>query len=90
MVALVPAPSVIDACLRELEWDVIRVNHVAQRAVTAALDSPQGWLAEIAEGYRRDRDAAHAVIAAHPILNAARPAAASTPLAYGIVASAMP
>jgi aspartate/methionine/tyrosine aminotransferase len=68
-------PSVIDACLRELEWDVIRVNHVAQRAVTAALDSPQGWLAEIAEAYRRDRDAAHAMIAEHPILSAALPAA---------------
>ncbi len=53
-------PSVIDACLRELEWDVIRVSHVAQRAATAALDGPQDWLAEVAERYRRDRDAAHA------------------------------
>ena len=60
-------PSVIDACLRELEWDVIRVSHVAQRAATAALDGPQDWLDEVAEGYRRDRDAAHAVIAEHPI-----------------------
>ena len=68
-------PAVIDACLRELEWDVIRVSHVAQRAVTAALDGQQGWLDEIAEGYRRDRDAAHAMIAEHPILNAALPAA---------------
>ena len=42
-------PSVIDACLRELEWDVIRVSHVAQRAATAALDGPQGWLDEVAE-----------------------------------------
>ena len=41
-------PSVIDACLRELEWDVIRVSHVAQRAATAALDGPQDWLDEVA------------------------------------------
>ena len=68
-------PSVIDACLRELEWDVIRVNHVAQRAATAALDGPQDWLDEVAERYRRDRDAAHAMIVEHPILSAALPAA---------------
>ena len=59
-------PAVIDACLRELEWDVIRVSHVAQRAATAALDGPQDWLDEVAQGYRRDRDAAHAWAVAHP------------------------
>ena len=68
-------PSVISACLRELEWDVIRVGHVAQQAATAALDGPQDWLDEVAAGYRRDRDAAHAAIAEHPTLNAALPAA---------------
>ena len=68
-------PSVIDACLRELEWDVIRVSHVAQRAATAALEGPQGWLDEVAQRYRRDRDAAHAMIAEHPILSASLPAA---------------
>ena len=68
-------PSVIDACLRELEWDVIRVSQVAQRAATAALDGPQEWLDEVAAGYRRDRDAAHAMIAEHPVLKAALPAA---------------
>jgi aspartate/methionine/tyrosine aminotransferase len=68
-------PAVIDACLRELEWDVIRVGHVAQRAATAALDGPQDWLDEVADGYRRDRDAAHAAIAEHPTLSAALPAA---------------
>jgi aspartate/methionine/tyrosine aminotransferase len=68
-------PSVIDACLRELEWDVIRVSYVGQRAAMAALDSPQGWLTEIAERYRRDRDAAHAAIDEHPILSAALPVA---------------
>jgi aspartate/methionine/tyrosine aminotransferase len=68
-------PSVIDACLRELEWDVIRVGHVAQRAATAALEGPQDWLEEVAAGYRRDRDAAHAAIAAHPGLSAPLPAA---------------
>ena len=66
-------PVVIDACLRELEWDVIRVSHVAQRAVTAALEGPQDWLD--AERYRRDRDAAHAVVAEHPLLSAPLPAA---------------
>jgi aminotransferase len=68
-------PSVIDACLSELEWDVIRVSHVAQRAATAALEGPQDWLDEVAVRYREDRDAAHAAIAAHPILSAPLPAA---------------
>ena len=72
-------PSLIDACLRELEWDVIRVSHVAQRAATAALDGPQDWLDEVAERYRRDRDAAHAAIAEHPILTRrSRPPARSS------------
>jgi len=68
-------PSLIDVCLRELEWNVIRVNHVAQRAATAALDGPQEWLDELGESYRRDRDAAHAVIADDHILSARLPAA---------------
>lgn len=68
-------PSVIDACLRELEWDVIRVSHVAQRAATAALEGPLDWLDEVAEGYLRDRDAAYAAIVEHPILSARLPAA---------------
>jgi aspartate/methionine/tyrosine aminotransferase len=67
--------AVIDACLYELEWDVIRVSHVAQRAATAALEGPQDWLDEVAQGYRRDRDAAHAAIAEHPTLSATLPVA---------------
>ena len=46
-------PAVVDGCLRELEWDVIRVSHVAQRAAAAALDGPQDWLDGLAERYRR-------------------------------------
>ncbi|MGZ8782155.1 MAG: pyridoxal phosphate-dependent aminotransferase, partial [Gaiellaceae bacterium] len=69
------SPEVIDACLRELEWDVIRVGHVAQRAATAALAGPQEWLDEMAARYREDRDAAHAVIADHPTLGAGLPVA---------------
>ncbi len=68
-------PTVIDACLRELEWDVIRVSHVAQRAAAAALEGSQDWLDEVADRYRRDRDAAHAVIADDAILSARLPAA---------------
>jgi aspartate/methionine/tyrosine aminotransferase len=68
-------PGVIDGCLRELEWDVIRVSHVAQRAATAALDGPQDWLDGVRQRYRRDRDAAHAMIVQHPILSALLPAA---------------
>ena len=68
-------PSLIDACLRELEWDVIRVGHAAQRAATAALEGPQDWLDEVAAAYRADRDAAHAVIADDAILSAPLPAA---------------
>ena len=69
------APPVVDACLDELEWDVIRVSHVAQRAATAALEGPQDWLDEVVAGYRRDRDAAHAAVAEHPVLSASLPAA---------------
>jgi len=72
---LAAEPEVVDACLRELEWDVIRVGHVAQRAATAALDGPQEWLTDLAEQYRRDRDAAHTVIVEDAILSAPRPAA---------------
>jgi aspartate aminotransferase len=67
--------AVIDACLRELEWDVIRVGHAQQRAAKAALDGPQDWLEEVAAGYRADRDAAHAVISDDPILSAPLPLA---------------
>lgn len=68
-------PPVVDACLRELEWDVIRVGHVAQRAATAALEGPQDWLDDVAARYHEDRDAAHAVIADDAILSAPLPAA---------------
>ena len=72
---VVGEPSVIDACLGELEWDVIRVSHVVQRAATAALEGPQDWLHEAVAGYRRDRDAAHGAIVEHPVLSASLPAA---------------
>lgn len=68
-------PKLVDGCLRELEWDVIRVSHVAQRAATAALEGPQDWLEDVAAGYRADRDAAHAVIEDDPILSAPLPLA---------------
>ena len=69
------AADVIDACLDELEWDVIRVSHVAQRAAAAALGGPHDWLDEVAAGYRRDRDAAHAAVAGYPSLSAPLPGA---------------
>jgi aspartate/methionine/tyrosine aminotransferase len=72
---LAGAPEIVDACLRELEWDVIRVSHVAQRAAQAALEGPQDWLDELAARYRADRDVAHALIAADPILSAPLPSA---------------
>ena len=72
---LAGAPEVVDACLRELEWDVIRVSHIAQRAAQAALEGPQDWLDDLAARCRADRDAAHAVITEHPILSADLPAA---------------
>jgi aspartate/methionine/tyrosine aminotransferase len=75
-VGFVAGPAwLVAACLRELEWDVIRVNHVVQRAATAGLDGPQDWLEVLAERYLADRDAAHAVVADDPILDAALPAA---------------
>ena len=72
---LAGAPELVDACLRELEWDVIRVSHVAQRAAEAALDGPQDWLDDLAAQYRADRDAAQALIADNPLLSAPLPAA---------------
>ena len=54
---------------------MIRVSHVAQQAATAALDGPQDWLDEVAERYRRDRDAAHAMVVEHPVLSADLPPA---------------
>jgi aspartate/methionine/tyrosine aminotransferase len=68
-------PDIVDACLRELEWDVIRVSHVAQRAAQAALEGPQDWLDDLASRYSADRDAAHAVIADNPPLSAPIPPA---------------
>jgi aspartate/methionine/tyrosine aminotransferase len=65
----------VDACLRELEWDVIRVSHAAQRAATAALDGPQDWLDDVAAAYRADRDAAHAVVSDDHMLSAPLPVA---------------
>ena len=85
------SPDVIDACLRELEWDVIRVNHLAQRAATAALEGPRAWLDAVAARYREDRDAAHAAIAENPILSAEFPAA--TPFLWldlGVLSSGGP
>ena len=72
---LAGAHEVVDACLRELEWDVIRVSHVAQRAAQAALEGPQDWLDDLGTRYRADRDVAHALIDADPILSAPLPAA---------------
>ena len=69
------AAGVIDACLRELEWDGIRVSHVAQRAAAARSTAHKDWLDEVADGYRRDRNAAHAAVADHPILSAPLPSA---------------
>ncbi len=68
-------PDVVDTCLRELEWDVIRVSHVAQRAAEAALEGPQDWLDDVTAGYRADRDVAHALVADDPILSAPLPPA---------------
>ncbi len=68
-------PDLVDACLRELEWDVIRVSHVAQRAAEAALEGPQDWLDDVVAGYRADCDVAHALIADGPILSAPLPSA---------------
>ena len=76
-----PASRRLDACLRELEWDVIRVSHVAQRAATAALEGPQDWLDEVAARYRADRDAAHAVIAERPDPERGTPGRHAVPLA---------
>jgi aminotransferase len=67
--------EIVDRCLRELEWDVLRVGHVVQRAAAAALDGPQDWLADLADRYRRDRDAAHGVISEDHILDSTLPAA---------------
>lgn len=69
-----PQP-VIDRCLRELEWDLLRVGHVVQAAAAAALAGPQDWLDDVVAGYRRDRDAAYAAVSDDPLLSATLPPA---------------
>ena len=39
-----------------LEWNILRCNHVAQRAGQAAIEGPQSWVSEIAVRYQRSRD----------------------------------
>jgi aspartate/methionine/tyrosine aminotransferase len=57
----VVAPSrVVDACRTVVEWDCLRLPHVAQRAGAAAITGPGDWLADVADEYRRCRDAAFA------------------------------
>lgn len=53
-------PAVAAACRAVLEWDCLRLPHAAQRAGAAAIAGPQDWLADVADEYRRCRDAAHA------------------------------
>jgi aspartate/methionine/tyrosine aminotransferase len=72
--------ALVDRCLRELEWDVLRVGHVVQAAAAAALAGPQDWLEDVVVAYRRDRDAAYAAVADDPLLSAALPA--STPFLF--------
>lgn len=72
--------ALVDRCLRELEWDVLRVGHVVQSAAAAALAGPQEWLDDVVAGYRRDRDAAYAAVSDDPVLSAALPA--STPFLF--------
>jgi aspartate/methionine/tyrosine aminotransferase len=72
--------ALVDRCLRELEWDVLRVGHVVQAAAAAALAGPQDWLDDVVVAYRRDRDAAYAAVSDDPLLSAALPA--STPFLF--------
>lgn len=72
--------ALVDRCLRELEWDVLRVGHVVQSAAAAALAGPQEWLDDVVAGYQRDRDAAYAAVSDDPVLSAALPA--STPFLF--------
>jgi aspartate/methionine/tyrosine aminotransferase len=72
--------ALLDRCLRELEWDVLRVGHVVQAAAAAALTGPQDWLDDVVEAYRRDRDAAYAAVSDDPVLSATLPA--STPFLF--------
>jgi aspartate/methionine/tyrosine aminotransferase len=67
--------ALVDRCLRELEWDVLRVGHVVQAAAAAALAGPQDWLDDVVAGYRRDRDAAYAAVSDDPLLSATLPPA---------------
>jgi aspartate/methionine/tyrosine aminotransferase len=67
--------ALVDRCLRELEWDVLRVGHIVQAAAAAALAGPQDWLDDVVAGYRRDRDAAYAAVSDDPLLSATLPPA---------------
>lgn len=55
---IVAPPPVAAACRAVLEWDCLRLPHVAQRAAAAAITGPHDWLADVAAEYRRCRDLA--------------------------------
>jgi aspartate/methionine/tyrosine aminotransferase len=57
---IIAPPAIAAACRAALEWDCLRLPHVAQRAGAAAITGPQDWLAGVADEYRHCRDAAHA------------------------------
>lgn len=52
----VAAPQVIDSMIKMIEGTASSSSTVAQKAAEAALDGPQGCVAEMVAGYRRRRD----------------------------------
>jgi aspartate/methionine/tyrosine aminotransferase len=59
--------ELVTKCHEVLEWEVLRVSHVAQRAATAAIEGPQDWLEELRAHYERNRDLAYAALRATPL-----------------------
>jgi len=76
-VGFVVAPDALTRAMTHiLEWEILYVSEVAQRAAAAAITGPQDWLQAIPAEYRSRRDRVHAVVAQHPLLSAGKPAAA--------------
>jgi aspartate/methionine/tyrosine aminotransferase len=41
---------------KALEWEILHVSYIAQAAATAAMEGPQGWLADVAAEFQAARD----------------------------------
>jgi aspartate/methionine/tyrosine aminotransferase len=89
----------VEPCARTLEWDVLRVDLVAQAAALAVLEGPRDWLDVVHAGLVADRAVALAAVGETPGLATAVPQAApflfvhgesGAPVAEGLARAGLP